>query len=85
MKRTMIIETLSLNDLEKKGYKQRQDGSGWYLGNSKWPTHKISPNQEALLDRSFEISDIKGEKVMVVGHDGDEYFIPMHLIISKIS
>jgi hypothetical protein len=83
-KKTMI-ETLSLQDLEKKGYKQRQGNhNAWYLGNSKWPTHEIRHGQEALLGRSFEIRDIKGDRVMVIGHDGEEYYIPMHLIKTKI-
>lgn len=85
MKRTKFIETLSMQDLEEKGYKQRYDGTGWYLGNSKFPTHRINKSQEALLGRRFKIEGLKGELILVEGHGGNSYYIPPHLIKTQIT
>lgn len=78
--KTLEVETVSIEDLGRKGYKQRQDGSGWYLGNSKWPTHRISGEQEKLLGRTFKVMGLKDDKVLVEDLEGNEYYLP-HLIV----
>lgn len=79
--RTEFIETLSLQDLVKLGYKEKDHE--WYLGNVKYPTHRISKNLEPVLGRKFKILNAYDGKIEVEDM-GETYLLKPHVIKTKI-
>jgi len=84
MKKTLEVETYSMQDLEKLGYKERQDGSAIYLGNSKWPTHLILGNHMQHIGKTYKLRGLDDSKVLVESLDGNDYWLPLNLIKTKI-
>lgn len=83
--RTEIIETYSLKELSEFGYKEKNHE--WYLGDSRWPTKRISKNFEHLLGRKFNLLDIDFERQnrkYSVETNGEEYYLPECLVKTKV-
>lgn len=84
MSKTKEVQVYSLQDLVEQGYKQRQDGNGWYLGNSKWPTHVIKADQERFFGNTYKLMGLDDGKVLVEDLQGNTYYLKPHLVKTKI-
>lgn len=82
--KTKEIEVYSMQELVEQGYKQRQDGNGWYLGNSKWPTYVIKGEWEKFLGKTFKLMGLDNGNVLVEDLEGHSYYLKPHLVKTKI-
>jgi hypothetical protein len=81
----MKITTYSIQELSKQGYKARLNGRGYYLGDSKYPTHEISSQMENLLGRELTVLNITNGKVLVQPDNTEEtFYVKPWLIKSKL-
>ena len=86
MKKEIFIETFSIYELERKGFKQRQNGCGYYLGNAKSPTATIIGDITNLLGKKFILlnPDANG-KIFIRNPKTDEtHYIKEFLVKTKI-
>lgn len=69
------VETYSLQDLEKKGFKKSMDGQRWYLGNAKYPTETIPSGCAHLLGRKFDVVALDDRGKITVEDHGEFYIL----------
>ena len=81
-----FIETYSLQDLAKKGYKESEQH--WYLGIAKYPTVKISKNLSELLGKKFRLLNVEFERYGGPRYEvewlGEVFLLPQHVVKTKV-
>lgn len=82
--KTTHVEVYSLKELSELGYKARENGQGWYLGNSRWPTQTIKADMEKFLGNKYQLRGLDNGNVLVESDEGHHYYLKPHLIKTKI-